>query len=216
VLDAYDRRFEQGYSATDARHRMTTSVVWQPAFGINLSGIARHAVSGWSMSASFMASNGNRYSAGVQSTASPTAVYTNPAGSATATTTYTGLNGGMGGVDLGSTAEVIPGKVSWIPRNSYTLPNLYNVDFRLTKQFIINERMNVEIRGEAFNLFNSTLVQDVNKSAYNYAAPGAAGCPAASHVNTCMIPVTAFQSITSTSSLLLGPRQLQGGIRFNF
>src|SRR6185436_5987430 len=139
-----DRHFEQGYSATDARHRMTTSVIWQPSFGRNLTGIARQVVSGWAMSGSILATNGNRYSGMVQSTASPSVTYTNPAGSATPTTTYTGLNGGMGGVDLGSTADVIPGKISWVPRNFYSLPNLYNVDLRLTKQFIINERMNVE------------------------------------------------------------------------
>src|SRR5262249_43159534 len=117
ILDPYNRRPEQGFSATDARHRMTTSVVWQPSFGSNLSGIARQVVSGWGLSASVVATNGNRYSAGVQSTSLQSVTYTNPAGSATPTTTYTALNGGMGGVDLGSTADVIPGKVSWIPRN---------------------------------------------------------------------------------------------------
>jgi len=98
------------------------------------------------------------------------------------------------------------------------------------------ERYHIEIRGEAFNLFNNTLVQAVQKNAYNYGTPTAStaaapnpSCwngvtssgpgPAAgtmAHVNTCMVPVSNFRQPTTTTGNLLGARQLQAGIRFEF
>ena len=152
------------------------------------------------MSSSITATNGNRYSGGIQGTGQQTL------GSAT------GVNGGMTGSAIQTTANLIGGRISWVPRNFFQYPNVYNVDFRLTKEFPIRERFNLEFRGEAFNLFNSTIVQGVNQNAYNFGCPS--GGPA--HANTCLQPVTAFQTTTSTSGNLFGARQLQAGVRFNF
>ena len=97
----------------------------------------------------------------------------------------------------------------------YKLPSLYDVDLRLSKQFAITDRYNIELRGEAFNVFNSTLVQQVSQSAYKYVSPGSSGCPA-THASTCMVPVTSFGQYQTTSGNLFGARQLQAGIRFRF
>jgi hypothetical protein len=105
-----------------------------------------------------------------------------------------------------------------MPRDSYELPNYSTVDLRLGRQFTFHERYAFEFRAEAFNLFNSTIVQAVNQNAYNYASPSAtsATCPA-SHTNTCLVPQpTLFQVPTTTLGTLLGPRQLQFGLRFEF
>jgi len=110
------------------------------------------------------------------------------------------------------------GRVSFLPRAGFVNPSYTNIDVRLSKQFRIIERFNVELRGEAFNLFNSTLVLAVDAGAYNYASPNASSttCPSATHVNTCMVPLKTFQRPTTTTANLLGARQLQAGVRFNF
>ena len=103
-----------------------------------------------------------------------------------------------------------------MPRDSFRLPSYSDVDLRLEKNFSIHERYHIGVRIEAYNLFNSTIIQAENFNAFTYANAGAAGCRG--HTNTCMVPVSTFQTVTQTTNTsgLLGPRQLQGGIRFEF
>jgi len=108
----------------------------------------------------------------------------------------------------------------WLPRNSFLLPGYHNVDLRLAKEFTVHERFGFEIRAEAFNLLNSTIVLAVNQNAYNYVTANTGVC--AGHANTCMAPVVnaagmpTLGQATTTSSNLLGARQLQFGARFTF
>jgi hypothetical protein len=113
------------------------------------------------------------------------------------------------------------GNVTFLPRSSFRLPSYTNVDLRLAKVFRITERYNVELRGEAFNLFNSVLVLGVNANAYDYSQPSSSAtstCNVASHPsgNTCLVKRADFQQNPTTGSNLLGARQLQAGVRFNF
>jgi hypothetical protein len=39
-------------------------------------------------------------------------------------------------------------------RNSYRVPNAYSLNLGAYKDFKLNERMNLQFRGEAYNLFN--------------------------------------------------------------
>jgi hypothetical protein len=242
ALNPFDVHGEQGPSATDSRNRFTTSVVWAPTFAQNAKNkFVRVFAGGWNLSGTVIAQNGTHYSALETSSASPTLTGAqgiagfNSAGVATVFT-YTGLDGGMTGASLTSPGARAANRISWLPNNSFELPNLYNVDLRLTKSIAIKERYHIEIRGEAFNLFNGTLVQAVSKNAYNYGAPTAStaaaptpSCwngtitsgpgPAAgtqAHTNTCMVPVSTFQQLATTTGNLLGARQLQAGVRFEF
>jgi len=59
----------------------------------------------------------------------------------------------------------------------------------------------------------------VNANAFTYTAAGKAvgtGVCGAPSGGTCMTPVANFGNESTTSGLLMGPRQLQGGLRFNF
>jgi hypothetical protein len=44
------------------------------------------------------------------------------------------------------------------PRNAFRLPNILNVDLRLSKRFRFTERYNLELLAEGFNIFNRTHV----------------------------------------------------------
>jgi outer membrane receptor protein involved in Fe transport len=44
------------------------------------------------------------------------------------------------------------------PRNAYRVPNLFNVDLRLSKRFRFTERYRLELLAEGFNIFNRTHV----------------------------------------------------------
>jgi hypothetical protein len=216
VLNPFDMRAEQGPSSTDARNRFTSSVIWMPPFGRNAaSPFVRKLVEGWSFSTSITATNGTHYSGRVQSSASPCSVAITPGfTNCTNAGGVSGLQGGMTGVLMQTTGNAFGGRIAWLPRASFTLPNIYNVDFRMAKQIAITERLDLELRGEAFNLFNTTLVLNVNQNAYNYAEPNTAAC--AGHTNTCMVPVSSFQNPSVTSSTLLGARQIQFGARLSF
>ena len=200
VLDPYNLKALGGesYSGADNRHRFTSSLVWQPSFGKDLSNAyVRGILSGWNYSSTITATTGTRYSATVQSGSTQSVSGVSAAG--------TGMTGSL---DTGG------GRVAWLPRASFTLPNYTDVDLRVSKQVRITERFNLELRGEAFNLFNSTIVLAVNPVAYTYANAGAAGC--VGHTNTCMVPVAGFQQPTITSTQGIGARQLQVGARLNF
>jgi hypothetical protein len=109
-----------------------------------------------------------------------------------------------------------------LPRAAFELPNYFTADLRLQKETPIHERYNIEFRIEAFNALNSTIVTGVNTSAYTYAQPGQTSggilCPsvASGNTSTCMVPSSSFQQHTTTTSNLLGARQMQAGLRFDF
>ncbi len=53
-----------------------------------------------------------------------------------------------------------------LPRNSFRLPSLQNIDVRLSKRFRLTETMNLEFLAEAFNIVNRTHVFSLNNTFY--------------------------------------------------
>ncbi|RMH33822.1 MAG: hypothetical protein D6687_05320 [Acidobacteria bacterium] len=73
------------------------------------------------------------------------------------------LGSGRGAEGFGSTPfpgqvffNVAPGETGNMARNAWNGPNYYNWDASLLKNFTINERMRLQFRVEAFNVFNRT------------------------------------------------------------
>ncbi len=91
------------------------------------------------------------------------------------------------------------------PRNSFKLPDLTNIDIRLSKRFRITETMNVEFLAEAFNVFNSTHVFSVNSTLYQRTG-----------TQTTLNFNPLFGDITGTDSTLYRERQIQFAARFQF
>src|SRR5467141_2155565 len=202
VLDPYN--FKQDYSRSDLdqRHRFVGSVVWQPTVGKNFSSaIARQLLDGWTASGIVTSATGQPYAANIgTSSLAP------------------GVDGGMTGAEVSTFASATGGRVSWLSRNPFNLPNYTNVDFRLGRGFTFHEKFRLNFVVDAFNLFNSTIVSQANMTAYTYLSPGNLAKPnvCTSHTNGCLLPSSSYGSATTTSGSLYGARQMQFGARFEF
>ncbi len=223
-IDPYNDKAEWGNSATDVRNRFVTSVVYAPSFERLVSGnVGKELLGGWSLSSSITAQNGGHYTALTSGSTTKNLTVTGctvgqASGACSTVFNFAPLDGGLSGVSITSPGANNSSRLTWLPNGSFVMPNLYNVDMRLEKQFSIKERYHIAIRGEAFNVFNSTLVQNVSMAAYSIAAPSASStsCPSLRHTNSCLVPVSAFQTATVTSGNNLGARQLQAALRFEF
>ena len=199
VLDPYSLARDYSYSDLDQRHRFVGSVVWEPTFGHRDNRIVNQLVNGWSVSGIVTAATGQPYGASIGTSILGAAL---PG------------DGGMTGAEVSTFAGPTGGRVSWLPRNFYNLPNYKTVDFRVGRGFSFAERYRLNFMVDAFNLFNSTIVGGLNTTAYTYTGAGSGAC--AGHTNGCLVPSSTFGTRTSTSSLLYGARQLQLGARFEF
>jgi hypothetical protein len=110
------------------------------------------------------------------------------------TTSGTTLNGTNG-------ANIFP----LLPRNSFRLPSLSNLDLRLSKRFRFTERYNLELLAEAFNVFNTTFTFIQTDLLYSRATGS----------NTLNFN-QAFGTGTESSSTNYRERQIQFAARFQF
>jgi hypothetical protein len=89
------------------------------------------------------------------------------------------------------------------PRNRYRLPDLINLDFRLSKRFRFSERYSLEFLGEMFNVANRTHV--FSKTNLLYSRSG-----------TTLTANPTFGEVVGTDSTLYRERQVQFSARFQF
>jgi hypothetical protein len=219
ILNPYDRTIAQSYSGSDVPNRFTASIIWAPSFGANSTGAVKMITNGWSLASTITATNGTRYSANVASSSIPcqTKGFVGKTSGTDICVGAAGADGGMMSSVLMNTSVPGQGAVSFLPRAAFRMPGYTDVDLRLAKEFKFSERYSFEMRGEAFNVFNSLFVLGVNLNGYNYVNPGGNNCSTALHpTNTCMVKQADFGTPTTTSGNLLGARQLQLGLRFNF
>lgn len=219
--NTYNMRAERGNVSPDFRHQFTAAWTYELPFGpgkryFNSDGASRWLVGGWQLNGiitmysgqsitpllSFDDTNtgsggarpniyGNPYSftnatqAGCPSNSQSLQCWYNPAafGQTSATTfLYPTLAPGQ------TFARMYGNAGTFILRG----PAQYNVDFSIFKEFQIKETMNLELRGEVFNLFNTP----------EFAPPD----------NTVDIPGLSG----SISSTVHSSRQLQIAVRFKF
>ena len=209
VLDPYNLKQDYANSDLDQRHRFVGSIVWEPTYAKSISNaFVRELANGWDASAIITAATGQPYGANIG-----TSVITPPG------VTGSPVDGGLTGGVVSTFASPTGGRVSWLARNPYFMPNITNVDFRLGRGFTFHEKYNLAFSVDAFNLFNKTIVTAVNTTAYTYAAPSSAAgasCPSSVHTSGCLIPSSTFGTVSTTSGLLYGARQLQINAKFNF
>ncbi len=109
--------------------------------------------------------------------------------------------GGAGSLNRSGGANRFP----LVERNSFREPELWNVDLRISRRFHITEDLNIEILGEAFNLFNRTQVTQVNNTFYNL-----------NTTNNTLNYNTPFNTVTAAGGTLFRERQVQLAARFQF
>ncbi len=122
-------------------------------------------------------------------------------------THYSGspFNGTVSGATLNGTNG--DNRFPLLKRNAFRLPNLQNIDVRLSKRFRLTETVNLEFLAEAFNIVNRTHVF----SQFNtlYARTGTLNTGTLTHD-------TRFGTINGTDSTLYRERQIQFAARFQF
>jgi hypothetical protein len=105
---------------------------------------------------------------------------------------------------LGRFSPPAAGEIGNSGRNAFRGPRLFNTDLSLSKRFHITEKLSVQFRAEAYNLFNNV----------NFGNPGAN-----------LVPVAALGKISSTvrgqpgaplGEPFGGPRVLQLALRVQF
>lgn len=200
AFDPLNRKLEYGSSDLDQRHRFVGSAVWQPSFRWISNKPARLLVDGFNFSTIFTAASGQPVTESISGF---------PSG---------GLDGGLTGGLVNNSGGATGGRVPFLPRNNYYLPNIYNVDFRIGRDFRFAERMRLSLVGEAFNIFNHTNITNVGPgsppNSFNFTNAGTGLC--AGHANACIVPNPAFPSVTQTTTAIYGARQLQISGRISF
>ncbi|MDQ3255942.1 MAG: TonB-dependent receptor, partial [Acidobacteriota bacterium] len=152
-LNPFDYSTEKGRTGFDIPHRFVASVVWNPTFFSNTSDsrVGRAIFNGFTLSPIVQIASGRPNSAGVSGNAPPCTNAAICGGTALSTAVSTGLFGS--GPSSGDRFPIFG-------RNSFRFPKTVNVDLRLSRRFRLTETMNIEVLGEAFNLFNRLNVTD--------------------------------------------------------
>jgi len=178
-FNVFDPRAERGRSNFDRRNKFVVSAVYSPRVKVDNKAL-RAVADGWTIAPVFQFYTGLPYNGNVS-------------GSVSGTTPGGSLNG------AGSSSNRFP----LVVRNAFTGPNVKNLDLRISRRFYITEKMNFEILGEAFNLFNRTQITGLNTTFYNLSG-------------TTLTYNSAFGTVTEAGGTLYRERQVQIGARFQF
>ena len=227
VVDPNNLKAEYGRSDIDMRNRFVGTLLWKPTFMPN-NLLMKYGLDGFTFSGTATESTGFPIVASMSGTVSSlwsVKGLTSPPKSATA------ADGNIyGGTMSSSSGAATTGRPPQIARNSQPGPGVRNIDFRITRDVPIHERISMQIIGEAFNLTNHEIVSGVNSTYSTYTGPTATtgACPATTTVPTgsyfwgCITPFVATQASsafgkpTGTNTLLYGPRQLQVSAKLFF
>jgi len=168
VQNSYDLRGDHGLSDFDTRHRFVLSAIYELPIRGN------QFVEGWQLAAIVQSQSGNPVNIvttdgminGVPNTLRPD---------------VTGPINIIGAVDRWFDPSVFTpvGRFGNLGRNVVIGPRFDNVDFSITKNTKIGERMRAQVRAEFFDLFNHA----------NFGQPGAiVGTPAFGRITTTRFP----------------------------
>jgi hypothetical protein len=188
---------EYGNSNFNVPQRFVFNMVVQSPWHVK--GPLGYLANGWQMSPIFQAQNGLPYSVGTSGTA-PGVLASGG-----------GINGSYGS-----------SRVGLVARNIFNMPGTQNLDWRITKTIPIKERVNLELMGEAFNLFNHYNVTGVGTTGYTISKSGTitdttGATQTCSNATPCLGINTAFAIPSSANSnFAYSTRQIQIGLRLKF
>ncbi len=168
----------------------------------------KYVADGWHLNPVVQIQNGLPYSYGVSGT------ITSSIKGATNVPAYSSGLAGSGN----------SGYLLQLGRNTLSQPKTVEVDARVQKDIQINERFNLELVGEGFNLLNYVNVTGVSGTAYSIT-----GCDTTPATSTCSLtyqPYSTTGALTgqsgfgamtnANSNFVYSQRQIQLGIKFDF
>ncbi|MGA9668571.1 MAG: carboxypeptidase regulatory-like domain-containing protein [Terracidiphilus sp.] len=208
-LDPNNISLENGPSDTNIRNRFTLSFRYQPQIMLG-NKLAKNLLDDFIFSGSEIASGGQPIFLGMSGTVSGLA------------------DGGFyGGAISSGSGSATTGRPPQIGRNSINGPGFNDLDFRVSRNIPIHDKMYVQFVGEAFNVVNHTIITSVNGTYSTFTAASTASCaattaaPTGSTLQGCIAPnaaagISAFGVMSGTNNLLYGPRQLQVSAKFFF
>jgi hypothetical protein len=145
----------------------------------------------------------------------------NPTLTGSATNLY--LDNGTTVTGLGNTLNGSNGanRIGTFARNNLRYPRTQTLDLRLSKRFNVlpEQRVHIELLGEAFNLANHQNVDAVNANAYAITPPSATSTTKVNELvfnQSSGAPV--YNTVTNSNSngFVYSPRQIQLGVRLQF
>jgi hypothetical protein len=162
--DSFNLRADRGLASFNIAHRNVTSVVYELPFGKNKpllqEGVASKILGGWTMSGIYSMQTGFPFTINVRGDsanvgAGTGGIFIRP--NAVPGATWE-LSSGQRSTDkyFNTAAFVAPDKGQFgnVGKNTVIGPGLTNLDFVIAKEIAVLEKMKLQIRGEAFNIFN--------------------------------------------------------------
>lgn len=169
LLDPFNPHLDRGPADFDLRHRVAISGTWEIPFAKNSHGVLKQAAHGWVVAPIFIAHTGTPFtifdSTNTMYQELPRLILTS-AIPRTGSPVDSGTPNVFNYVTIpnGSVAEFtnpITGNSEFGPypsnmtgRNHFRGPGTWNLDFGVHKKFYLSERYIVELRGDAFDIFN--------------------------------------------------------------
>jgi hypothetical protein len=206
VYDPNNLALEKGNSNYDVRHRFVTSLIWQPRYFQNSNKLVKTTLNGWSLAPVMIISSGRPYTESISGND-----YNCTAGSCSSNYGIAGGINGSGGVYRLGTL---------LPRNDFRYPAFSNIDLRLARSFKFAERQKIEVLAEAFNLFNTEQVSNLNQTMYvaqsASSATPIAGVPAVLNAVDNVTGYSPFGSPSAAGTNLYRERQVQFALRYSF
>jgi len=189
---------EYGNSNNNVPNRFVVNMVLSSPWHVK--GLLRYLADGWQLAPIFQAQTGLDYSVATSGTAP---------GSLGSGGGYNGSNGRFG-IDV-------------LSRNTLRMPSTQNLDLRLSKTIPIKEKVNLELLGEAFNLFNHFNQTGVQSTAYNRILTSGTITDTTGATQTCSstAPCVSYNtpfgtSTSANSNFIFSTRQIQIGVRLKF
>jgi len=239
-LDPFNPRLDRGNADFDVRHRVVISALYEVPFPKGENGIMQEIFRGWEAAPIFQAQTGTPFSVFDATNAveltpryAPLGTITNTTGNssprAIAPNSFAYLvlpprndfnNPVLGFSDLG------PFPSNMTSRNAFRGPNHWWLDFGLYKNFKITERVGLQLRGEAYNIFNHPNLWVVGSSAdpsSSFVDVGSVGCNAvagaAAGVNVCPLVQAkkgGIPGVLSPATNTHEQRNMQFALKVNF
>ncbi len=178
-LDPYAPQLDKGNSDFDIRHRVSFSAVWDVPF-FKGKGLFNAILGGWTIAPLFTARTGSPYSIfdcsnafnfctrGGFTAPIPVNGVSNPASVGVNTFNYLPLPAGsidhyVNPTFLYSDLPPFPADISG--RNTFRAPGVWDMDLGVYKSFALTERFKLQLRGEAYDLFNHSNLYVIGTSA---------------------------------------------------